>query len=137
MAEVSQFASNAADFHKCLIRNSYYMPALKSKACTLAWMYEVYLGVAWCPKQSELNTLRQLASVPKKDVLIRIFDEAITGTLKRQDIPDELRKPMAITLAHVKDHAPDGDWLLNVIGLVMPGHRSFRKAMLLLDLKRK
>lgn len=37
-SDVSRIANNKQDFHQCMIRNGYYVPKMKSKATTLAWI---------------------------------------------------------------------------------------------------
>jgi len=42
LADVSAFASDKKQFRLTMVRNQFYMPHEKSKAVTLAWMYQVY-----------------------------------------------------------------------------------------------
>lgn len=56
LTDLSQFAKNKDEFRDLLVRNDYYVPVAKSKACTMYWLYDVYRGLAWCPKQSEIHS---------------------------------------------------------------------------------
>lgn len=82
LSELSSFARNKDQFREMLVRNNYYVPDSKSKASTLYWLYDVYRGQAWCPRQDEIHS-KQLANPPRKDVLVRIFKTVVTSALPR------------------------------------------------------
>lgn len=42
LREISEIAPNRAAFHDLLVRNGFYLPAKKSSATTLVWMYAVF-----------------------------------------------------------------------------------------------
>ena len=69
MATIAEFASGFPGYNatippengfisEVLVRNGYYMPAKKSSAITMAWMFEIFQDRAWCPKQSDIRALR-------------------------------------------------------------------------------
>lgn len=130
LRELSTFAHNKEQFRDLLVRNQYYMPDAKSKASTLYWMYDIYRGQAWCPKQHEINS-KQLANPPRKDVLVRIFksvvERALTGMAQTHR---HLQKPMKTTVEHIESHPADVSWLVNIIGLVDPQNEIFEKGYL-------
>lgn len=126
--EVSQYASNKGEFHDILVRNKLYVPSKESRACTLAWMFDVFRGDAWCPRQDEVGAVRQIPNPPKLDKLQRILRTSMTHTLGRPDLPVELKEAMKLTLRHLEKNPPDKLWLVNVIGMVEPQHEIFERA---------
>lgn len=127
LRELSTFVGNRADFYDTMLRNGFFMPQKNSKAATLSWMYEVFRGHAWCPKQSDIQVARQVAKMPRRDTLLRYFTDAVVNAVNTQQLRGDLKEPILRTVEHMKHHCPDPHWLLNVIGLIEPEHEIFAK----------
>lgn len=93
------FAGNRLEFHALLVRNEFHMPEVKSKASTLGWMYEVFRGYAWLPKQSEVRSL-QVANAPRGDVLQRY----LLDLMQAADVPPNLQASFQVTKEHLRSH---------------------------------
>jgi len=62
-SELTLYANNRTDFHALLVRNGFLMPHIKSKAAMIGFLYEVFRGNAWLPRQTEVHS-RQIANAP-------------------------------------------------------------------------
>lgn len=75
-SEVARIANDKHDFYVVVMRNGKYLPKFKSRAITVGWLYDIQQGKAWCPNQSDITSVRQVADAPRKDVLLRMLHAA-------------------------------------------------------------
>ena len=70
-AELSKILRSAKDFHMICRRNSYIMPALSSRACSLKFMMKIKKGYFFCPKKSHTANIPECFSWPDKEFLLK------------------------------------------------------------------
>ena len=83
VSDLGKLAGNRLEFHKLLVRCGFVLPSAKSEAATLGWMYEIFKGNAWCPKESDLNIIKQVADPPRRDVVSKI----VVGLMSNASVP--------------------------------------------------
>ena len=96
------------DLHDSLIRNSYFIPPLKSSGCTLKYLVGVKRGEFWCPRYEHVK-LRPCPMPPSKKYIFSELIRLLNGM------------PLGIS----DESKVDANWLLTCLSTICPNHEIF------------
>ena len=112
-AAFSAIVMDKKDLYELATRNGFYLPTLKSGACTEDYLINVVKGGYWCYKYADIKML-PCPRPPSKDILI---EKLIEGTTAKH----------LQNIYISKDRRPDVKWLLDVVATLLPDDEIFKK----------
>ena len=105
--------------YEAMIRNGWYLPAIKSPFVTLKYLSGVKRGPIYCPKFSDIR-LRPCPTPPSKEELVNALVEYEQRSNKKF-------AEGGLARSVGKGPFPDKKWMLDVLSTVNPALRIFDK----------
>ena len=94
-------------------RNGFCMPRYKSSLCCVKWMQRVRAGKYWCPLVKNINPVNCPDPPKKEDVIEHLLAFA---------------KDVGKNLGINEKRQPDKDWALQMLAVLKPQHKFFKKS---------
>ncbi len=110
--ELKGIIGSKADLYDAAIRNGWYLPKYKSSIVTEDYITNVITGKVFCPKYENIRLI-PCPRPPDKSLLLKDFAKLVQSEKKASGVDEA--------------HAPDKNWLVQVLGTYNPRLHTSRK----------
>ena len=126
--EASKYIRNKPSMVEALSRDGWLLPSIGSPVCSLDFLDLVRRKVVYCPRRSELTTVKKCFSHPPKAVLYTMFIEACSAKFQRGEIDEVLKIKLENLITVLKSKEANVDFYLLLMNVIAPDWEGFSKS---------